>query len=98
MIRAKGIRSNYSLVLFSLAAVGVMMKLLFTIPVELAGGYLRSSHIINERMALAKSMVVNGNMILSPGLSMMMSPGKRPSGSLLSHGHNKPARVITIPR
>lgn len=42
--------------------------------------------------------VTIGKLKLKPSLTICISPGKRPSGNLRSHGHANPAATITSPR
>ena len=53
--------------------------------------------MIKEIRALKRSIVVIGMKSLKFGLSMTISPGRWPSGNLLSHGQNNPASIIITP-
>jgi hypothetical protein len=48
--------------------------------------------------ALSNSMVVMGKKNLKPGRSMTISPGRRNSGSPLTHDQPRPSRMRIAPK
>jgi hypothetical protein len=53
--------------------------------------------MIKEIRALKRSIVVIGMKSLKFGLSITISPGRWPSGNLLSQGQNRPASITITP-
>ena len=58
---------------------------------------MREIHNITEMMMLTIIIVVRGMKIFKCGLSMMISPGRRPNGNLTSQGHSRPAMMSIAP-
>ena len=65
--------------------------------------YDLSSHFLKKRdtmdiMTLIITIVVIGKYIFRLGLSMTISPGRRPMGNLPSHGQKRPTATNTTPK
>jgi len=54
--------------------------------------------MISEMRPLTSSILVIGIKTFNPGRSIIISPGNRPRGTLLSQGQKTPVRMIAMPR
>jgi hypothetical protein len=65
---------------------------------KIATPYFLKNRATREIMILMIIMVVIGKYIFRLGLSIIISPGRRPMGSLPSHGHRSPTARNIAPR